>query len=97
MRSLPAPTRAPSPVVAQCFRDFAGFQEAASELPQPKRMHTTNTQGTCGGPDPVSNPNDEPVFSPGETRVRTGVAGLDEVLRGGLTPNRVYLIEGNPG
>ncbi len=29
--------------------------------------------------------------------VPTGVAGLDDVLGGGLTPNRVYLLEGNPG
>ena len=30
-------------------------------------------------------------------RVATGVAGFDEVLRGGLPENRVYLIEGDPG
>jgi len=29
--------------------------------------------------------------------VQTGVPGLDDVLGGGFTPNRVYLIEGNPG
>jgi circadian clock protein KaiC len=29
--------------------------------------------------------------------VATGVAGLDAVLGGGLTPNRMYLIEGDPG
>ena len=28
---------------------------------------------------------------------RTGVAGLDDVLAGGLTPNRLYLVEGVPG
>ena len=27
----------------------------------------------------------------------TGIAGLDDVLGGGLTPNRLYLVEGNPG
>jgi circadian clock protein KaiC len=27
----------------------------------------------------------------------TGIAGLDDILRGGLTPGRLYLIEGNPG
>lgn len=27
----------------------------------------------------------------------TGVPGLDDVLGGGFTPNRLYLIEGNPG
>ncbi|MBU8536633.1 ATPase domain-containing protein [Falsiroseomonas tokyonensis] len=31
------------------------------------------------------------------SRVPTGVLGLDEVLDGGLTPNRLYLIEGAPG
>ena len=29
--------------------------------------------------------------------VRTGVAELDDILGGGLLPNRFYLIEGNPG
>tara|TARA_R110002049_G_scaffold29972_2_gene101923 strand:+ start:16307 stop:17824 length:1518 start_codon:yes stop_codon:yes gene_type:complete len=27
----------------------------------------------------------------------TGTAGLDEVLRGGITPHRLYLVEGTPG
>jgi circadian clock protein KaiC len=39
--------------------------------------------------------------APGERRpealVTTGIAGLDDVLGGGFTPGRVYLIEGNPG
>src|ERR1700722_10950506 len=30
-------------------------------------------------------------------RVSTGVEGLDEVLYGGLTPHRIYLLEGDPG
>ena len=30
-------------------------------------------------------------------RVSTGSAGLDDVLGGGLDPNRVYLYEGKPG
>lgn len=30
-------------------------------------------------------------------RVATGTSGLDNVLGGGVTPNRLYLIEGNPG
>ncbi len=30
-------------------------------------------------------------------RVQTGVAGFDEVLHGGLIPERLYLIDGNPG
>jgi circadian clock protein KaiC len=30
-------------------------------------------------------------------RVATGIPGLDDVLGGGLAPNRLYLVEGNPG
>lgn len=30
-------------------------------------------------------------------RVSSGVAGLDEILQGGLTPDRIYLLEGDPG
>ena len=30
-------------------------------------------------------------------RVATGIAGLDDVLGGGFTPNRLYLVEGSPG
>jgi circadian clock protein KaiC len=33
----------------------------------------------------------------GGRRVRTGVSGLDEVLHGGLIPERLYLLDGNPG
>src|SRR5688500_18073241 len=29
--------------------------------------------------------------------ISTGVEGLDEVLRGGIVPNRLYLVEGDPG
>jgi circadian clock protein KaiC len=29
--------------------------------------------------------------------IATGIAGLDDVLRGGLPPNRMYLVEGHPG
>src|SRR6185503_20151799 len=29
--------------------------------------------------------------------VATGIAGLDNILAGGFTPNRIYLIEGDPG
>ncbi len=36
-----------------------------------------------------------PVSRP--SLIATGVVGLDDVLGGGFTPNRVYLIEGNPG
>jgi len=39
-------------------------------------------------PNPI--PNDVPP-------VATGIAGLDTILDGGLTPNRLYLVEGVPG
>lgn len=32
-----------------------------------------------------------------DRRISSGVAGLDHILNGGLTPERVYLVEGNPG
>ena len=31
------------------------------------------------------------------SRISTGVAGLDDILCGGLTAQRVYLVEGSPG
>ena len=31
------------------------------------------------------------------TRATTGIAGLDDILAGGFTPHRLYLIEGMPG
>jgi circadian clock protein KaiC len=30
-------------------------------------------------------------------RCKTGIAGLDDILSGGLIPNRVYLVDGDPG
>ncbi|MDB5989753.1 MAG: circadian clock protein KaiC [Herbaspirillum sp.] len=35
--------------------------------------------------------------SPKQQRLSTGIDGLDSILLGGLTPERVYLVEGNPG
>ena len=32
-----------------------------------------------------------------ERPLSTGIPGLDDVLGGGFTPNRLYLVEGNPG
>lgn len=31
------------------------------------------------------------------TRASTGITGLDDILNGGFTPNRLYLVEGMPG
>jgi circadian clock protein KaiC len=30
-------------------------------------------------------------------RSKSGVAGLDEILHGGFIPERLYLLDGNPG
>jgi circadian clock protein KaiC len=30
-------------------------------------------------------------------RAKTGVSGLDDILGGGLTPDRIYLLDGDPG
>lgn len=30
-------------------------------------------------------------------RLKVGVQGLDDILNGGLIPNRIYLVEGDPG
>ena len=38
-----------------------------------------------------------PHPSESESLAKTGIAGLDDVLNGGLTPNRLYLLEGVPG
>ena len=39
----------------------------------------------------------DPTDDAGSAKVATGVEGLDDILGGGLTPHRVYLVEGNPG
>jgi predicted ATP-dependent serine protease len=33
----------------------------------------------------------------GLERISTGIAGLDDILCGGLDPDRLYLVEGTPG
>lgn len=37
-----------------------------------------------------------PAHKP-ETRLSTGIGGLDDILRGGLPEGHLYLVEGNPG
>lgn len=44
----------------------------------------------------MSTPPAQPVPGP-ESILSTGVPGLDDVLGGGLTPSRLYLVEGSPG
>jgi circadian clock protein KaiC len=38
-----------------------------------------------------------PEQAASQTVAGTGIAGLDDVLGGGFTPNRLYLVEGTPG
>ena len=38
-----------------------------------------------------------PLSDEQQERASTGIAGLDDILNGGLTPYRMYLIEGTPG
>jgi circadian clock protein KaiC len=40
---------------------------------------------------------EQAVVETGEARLSTGVAGLDEVLHGGLLPGRTYVVGGGPG
>jgi len=41
--------------------------------------------------------DDARISGNGSSVAATGIRGLDAILRGGLTPNRVYLLEGVPG
>src|SRR5262245_29044533 len=43
------------------------------------------------------DPASEDEALPGDPVAQTGIQGLDDVLNGGFTTNRLYLIEGNPG
>ena len=42
-------------------------------------------------------PMNEPHTEEDGQQVSTGIAGLDNVLCGGLDPDRLYLVEGEPG
>lgn len=43
------------------------------------------------------HPNPAPSLSQPNSAARTGIAGLDDVLGGGLPPRHLYLVEGSPG
>lgn len=45
--------------------------------------------------DRLNNPAARPIAT--SPRISTGVDGLDAILGGGLTPERLYLLEGTPG
>ena len=38
-----------------------------------------------------------PLARQPETRLKTGMPGLDDILHGGLPTGHLYLVEGNPG
>lgn len=42
----------------------------------------------------IGSPNPNPLQA---TAAKTGIAGLDDILSGGFTPHRLYLVEGVPG
>jgi circadian clock protein KaiC len=46
-----------------------------------------STEDHSGVPSPL----------PQSLRISTGITGLDDLLGGGLTPGRLYLVEGTPG
>ena len=43
---------------------------------------------------PTTSPARPP---PLPAKISTGISGLDDILAGGLVPNRLYVIEGMPG
>ncbi|MDO9405896.1 MAG: ATPase domain-containing protein [Polaromonas sp.] len=45
----------------------------------------------------MNTQNNTPAPKASEPFLSTGIAGLDNILGGGLTRNRIYLIEGEPG
>ena len=47
--------------------------------------------------DEESSMNKESKKNRKTSPIKIGITGLDDILHGGITPNRVYLIEGNPG
>jgi circadian clock protein KaiC len=72
-----------------------------SALVAPEPMKTRERTGissvrpfsSSGSEIPVNESNDKAL----PALIATGIPGLDQVLGGGFTPNRVYLIEGDPG
>jgi circadian clock protein KaiC len=43
------------------------------------------------------HPQDTSIAAAEADRISTGISGLDDVLGGGLDPDRIYLLEGKPG
>src|SRR5262245_22924933 len=71
--------------------DCSARCRAGAFLPVTAREDPTSAMS----PSPISPiPSDRPVSLP---LASTGIDGLDAVLNGGFTANRLYLIEGTPG
>src|SRR4029079_18810721 len=62
---------------------FSGRLDCASVIPMTEK--STDSATPPAGSDAI------------DARASTGVEGLDAILGGGLTRNRLYLLEGTPG
>jgi circadian clock protein KaiC len=80
--------------------------DRAAIVPPPVRIVAEPDRGWRVDPLPppghsprsgLENAAERSLVSKDDERVGTGVAGLDDVLAGGLRRGRVYLVEGNPG
>src|SRR5687767_5129910 len=69
------------------FRDSARFPQDGTETAI-RRIFARSNCRSASMPD---------VLRPLSQRASTGIQGLDEILKGGLPRNRVYLVHGNPG
>ena len=45
----------------------------------------------------TSATSENPTTPTASPRVSTGIDGLDNILAGGFDPDRIYLVEGQPG
>src|SRR4051812_6111991 len=81
-----------SPVA--CFPGMGLNSHRAGETLRPHRSHW---HGWACWPAPRTRHMLDQTDEVEPPLVATGIAGLDDILRGGLTPRRLYLVEGNPG
>ncbi len=59
--------------------------------------HRNTAQDSHGGELSFSTPSAVVASSRPHHRIQTGIAGLDDILNGGLPVGHLYLIEGDPG
>src|SRR4051794_23819556 len=67
----------------------AGTPSASMTNIQDKHAHDGGSRGMSAMAVSQSEESDAVIS--------TGIAGLDDILWGGLTPGRIYLVEGTPG